>query len=117
MKYLITGGAGFIGSHITERILSEGHSAVVLDNFVTGRESNLSFVNDIKPASGAYRLVKGSITDYNACLDACKGVDVVFHEAALKSVPKSMKDPYGFNDVNINGMLTLLRACKECGVK
>ena len=117
MKYLVTGGAGFIGSHITERILNEGHLAVVLDNFVTGRESNLDFVKDIKPAPGAYRLIKGSITDYNVCLDACKGVDVVFHEAALKSVPKSMKDPYSFNDVNINGMLTLLRACKECGVK
>ena len=138
MKALVTGGAGFIGSHIVERLLKDGHSVVVLDNFSTGREENLSFVSDLLSANryplttnlsanryplnanlsaNRYTLIRGDIRSYETCLKACSGVDVVFHQAALRSVPKSMKAPHDYNDVNIDGTLTLLEAARECKVK
>ena len=129
MKTLITGGAGFIGSHIVERLLKEGNEVVVLDNFSSGKESNLSFVDSYlqRPLServeGAnvprpsYVLIRGDIRDYQTCINACQGVDVILHQAALRSVPKSMKNPYEYNEVNINGTLNMLNAAKEKGVK
>jgi len=117
MKALVTGGAGFIGSHITERLLKEGNSAVVLDNFSSGREENLEFVNNLSLPNNQFSLIRGDIRDYKTCLKSCEGVDVVFHQAALRSVPKSMKDPYSYNAVNIDGTLNILNAAKECGVK
>ena len=117
MKALVTGGAGFIGSHITERLLKEGNSVVVLDNFSSGKEENLSFVKDYGQASINYQLVRGDIREKSACLEACKGVDVIFHQAALRSVPKSMEAPHDYNAVNIDGVLNILEAAKENNVK
>lgn len=116
-KILVTGGAGFIGSHIVERLLKEGISVVVLDNFSSGKRDNLLFVNSCLLKDGQYKLIEGDIRDYSVCCNACKGVDVVLHQAALRSVPKSMDNPYEYNDVNINGTLNVLKAAKECKVK
>jgi len=111
MRFLVTGGAGFIGSHLVERLLAEGHDVVVLDDFSTGRRENLTpFLNRI-------RLIEGSIIDVEVCRRAVGGVDFVLHEAALGSVPRSVIDPVGTNDVNGNGTLNLLLASKEGGVK
>ncbi|MCP4650129.1 MAG: SDR family oxidoreductase [PVC group bacterium] len=116
-KYLVTGGAGFIGSHIVEDLLKQGESVVILDNFFSGKESNLSFISDYEPSAISYQLIRGDICDYEACVKACTGVDYVLHQAALRSVPKSMTDPYEYNEVNINGTLNMLKAAQECGVK
>ncbi|MFH2145699.1 MAG: SDR family oxidoreductase [Candidatus Omnitrophota bacterium] len=116
-KFLVTGGAGFIGSHIVEHILSEGQAVIVLDNFSSGKEANLSFVNESQISSKQYCLIKDDIRDYEACLKACSGVDYVLHQAALRSVPKSMNNPYEYNEVNIGGTLNMLRAAQQCNVK
>jgi len=117
MKFLVTGGAGFIGSHITERLLKEGNEVVVLDNFFSGKESNLSFTTQYARRNTQYVLIRGDIRDAAACNKACEGVDVVFHQAALRSVPKSMSAPLDYNDVNINGTVNLLEACRARKVK
>ncbi len=117
MKALVTGGAGFIGSHITQKLLKDGHSVVVLDNFFSGKESNLSFVSQYAIRDTQYELIRGDIRDYEACMRACHGVDVVFHQAALRSVPRSMTMPREYHDVNINGMLNMLKAAVESGAK
>ncbi|MFH1460542.1 MAG: SDR family oxidoreductase [Candidatus Omnitrophota bacterium] len=116
-KYLVTGGAGFIGSHIVEELLKKGESVVVLDNFSSGREENLSFVSDYTLDANRYTLNRGDIRDLNTCKQACQGIDYVLHQAALRSVPKSMKHPYEYNQVNIDGTLNMLNAARECGVK
>lgn len=112
MKYLVTGGAGFIGSHITEQLLAAGHSVRVLDNFSSGKMENLAGA-----VSGAARerfeLLKGDIRDKAVCEKACESVDFVLHQAALRSVPKSMKDPESYNDVNIAGTLNILQAAAK----
>ncbi|MFC1645784.1 SDR family oxidoreductase [Candidatus Omnitrophota bacterium] len=112
-KYLVTGGAGFIGSHIVERLLKEGNFVRVLDNFSSGKKENLEFTK----GNSNFQLIEGDIRDYGLCLSSTQGVDYVLHQAALRSVPKSMNDPYSYNDVNINGTLNLLRASKENKVK
>lgn len=114
MNFLVTGGAGFIGSHITERLLKEGHSVCVLDNFSSGREENLKFASGLSAAS--YTLIKGDIRNYADCLRAASDVDFCLHQAALRSVPKSLFDPYAYNQVNIDGTLNMLRACREAKV-
>ena len=127
-KYLVTGGAGFIGSHLVEKLLSEGNSVVVLDNFSSGTEDNLFFTSQYSSSVGEtslkggvlgtqYYLLRDDIRNYEACLKACEGVDYVLHQAALRSVPKSMNDPYEYNSVNIDGTLNMLRAAKEHKVK
>ncbi|MBP7217115.1 MAG: SDR family oxidoreductase [Candidatus Omnitrophica bacterium] len=116
MRFLVTGGAGFIGSHITERLLKEGHFVRVLDNFSSGKEENLSFTHDSR-LNTQYELLKGDIRDKSTCDKACAGVDYILHQAALRSVPKSMKDPESYNDVNINGTLYLLQAALKNKVK
>jgi len=115
--FLVTGGAGFIGSNITERLLKEGHSVRVLDNFSSGKEENLSFVKDDPSYNKSYTLIKGDIRDYNTCLEACNGVDYVLHQAALRSVPKSMTMPHEYNEVNIDGIVNMLKASLEKKVK
>ena len=111
MRFLVTGGAGFIGSHLVERLLAEGHDVTVLDDFSTGRRENLA------PFLDRIRLVEGSITDPADCRRAVDRAEFVLHEAALGSVPRSVIDPITTNDVNANGTLNLLLASKEAGVK
>jgi len=114
-RYLVTGGAGFIGSNIAEQLLKDGHYVRVLDNFVSGKEENLAFTYDLRATS--YELIRGDIRDYNTCLRACDGIDYVLHQAALRSVPKSMDKPHEYNEVNIDGMVNVLKAALEKKVK
>jgi nucleoside-diphosphate-sugar epimerase len=116
-RYLVTGGAGFIGSNITERLLKDGHAVVVLDNFSSGKEENLSFAKNSTLSAKRYTLIKGDIRDLSTCQEACHDIDVVFHQAALRSVPKSMNNPIEYNEVNINGTLNMLKAAKQKKVK
>ncbi|MDO8662556.1 MAG: SDR family oxidoreductase [Candidatus Omnitrophota bacterium] len=110
-KFLVTGGAGFIGSHIVEKLVSDNHYVRVLDNFSSGKISNLkSFINKID-------LIKGDIRSKALCFKAAKGMDFVLHQAALRSVPKSMQNPREYNEVNINGTLNMLEAAKENRIK
>ena len=102
MKALVTGGAGFIGSHLVERLLKDGHSVTVLDNFSSGKEENLSFIDNLPLTAIRYTLIRDDICNYDACLEASKDVEVIFHQAALKSVPQSMERPYEYNEVNID---------------
>ena len=112
-KVLVTGGAGFIGSHLAEKLLSAGHSVVVLDNFSTGRRENLvPFA-----AHPAFRLIVGDIRDMEVCRRAAEGVSCVLHEAALGSVPRSVKDPGLSTEVNVSGFVNMLSAACEAGVK
>ena len=113
MRYLVTGGAGFIGSHIVERLLKEGHFVKVLDNFFSGKLENLSFTQGVTN----FELIKGDIRDKATCDAACQNIDYIFHQAALRSVPKSMKDPESYNDVNISGTLNMLQAAAKNKVK
>jgi UDP-N-acetylglucosamine 4-epimerase len=112
-RFLVTGGAGFIGSHIVERLLKDGYVVRVLDNFYSGKEKNLSFT----AGSKNFELIRGDIRDFKACERACKGMDYVMHEAALRSVPKSLDDPHEYNAVNIDGILNMLKAAHEAKVK
>ncbi|MFC1674371.1 SDR family oxidoreductase [Candidatus Omnitrophota bacterium] len=110
-KYLVTGGAGFIGSHISEALIRRGHFVRVLDNFSSGRRENLGgFIGKID-------LLRGDIRNKNTCLKACKGIDHVLHQAALRCVPKSLRDPHKYNEVNINGTLNLLQAAHKFRVR
>ncbi len=111
-SYLVTGGAGFIGSHIVTRLREEGHRVRVLDNFSSGKKENLSAV-----AGPGLEVLEGDICNRKACDEACAGMDYVIHEAALRSVPKSLDDPYSYNRVNIDGTLNLFYAAKAAGVK
>jgi nucleoside-diphosphate-sugar epimerase len=111
MRYLVTGGAGFIGSHLVEHLLEQGEDVVVLDDFSTGRRENLA------PFQGRFELVEASITDYDACRRAVDGADRVLHQAALGSVPRSIDNPHHTHDVNATGTLNVLRAAVDAGVK
>ncbi|MFA5068880.1 MAG: SDR family oxidoreductase [Candidatus Omnitrophota bacterium] len=113
---LVTGGAGFIGSNIVQALLSKGESVRVLDSFITGSKVNLDFAGKFK-GSRHYELLKGDIRDKSALRKALKGVDYVFHQAALRSVPKSVDDPFLTNDINVNGTLRLLFEAKAAEVK
>jgi UDP-glucose 4-epimerase len=109
--FLVTGGAGFIGSHLVEALLKQGHTVRVVDNFSTGKQANLAqFINDIE-------LHKISITDFDALSVAMKGVDYVFHEAAIASVPRSIDDPKTCHDVNVTGTFNVLCTARDAGVK
>lgn len=117
MRFLVTGGAGFIGSHIAERLLKEGHFVRVLDNFSSGKEQNLSFTPDYTLNANRYMLIKGDIRDFDTCLRACDNIDYVLHQAALRSVPKSMTMPHEYNAVNIDGTVNVLEAALKSKVK
>ncbi len=111
MKFLVTGGAGFIGSNIVETLLRRGDSVRVLDNFSTGRRENIAeFKNDIE-------LIEGDIRSYHIVKKAVKDIEVILHEAALPSVPRSINDPITSNEVNVGGTLNILDAAKDAGVK
>jgi len=112
MRFLVTGGAGFIGSHIVETLLKQGHFVRVLDNFSCGKEENLGEC----PRSG-FELIRDDIRDKDTCNRACNGIDYVLHQAALRSVPKSMTTPHDYNAVNIDGTLNMLEAARENKIK
>ncbi|MGA9325320.1 MAG: SDR family oxidoreductase [Salegentibacter sp.] len=112
-KVLITGGAGFIGSNLTEKLLEIGSEVVVLDNFSTGKRENLQKAE----TQENFSLLEGDIRDLEACHKACAGVDFVLHEAALGSVPRSLNDPITSNEVNISGFLNMLVAARDAEVK
>ncbi len=111
MKYLVTGGAGFIGSHITDALVGQGREVVVLDNLSSGHRENLTAVMD------RITLIEGDIRDPETCLRAAKGCDGIFHEAALVSVPDSINRPRDNHDINITGTLNVLEAARANGVK
>jgi nucleoside-diphosphate-sugar epimerase len=120
MTYLVTGGAGFIGSHLVEALLKKGQSVRVLDNFSTGKRDNLTAVlARCQVADGDPRLtiVEGDVRDPKTCSEAVAGIDYVLHQAALPSVPRSIADPIGTTAVNVTGTLNLLWAAKEARVK
>lgn len=110
---LVTGGAGFIGSNIVGFLLENGIKVSVLDNLATGRKSNLEefFGNEL------FTFIEGDITDYEVCLNSLKGIDVVSHQAALGSVPRSIELPHNTHNVNATGFLNMLHATKETGIK
>jgi len=111
MRYLVTGGAGFIGSNIVDELVHRGHDVVVLDDLSTGKEANLTSVR------GKIDLRAGSITDLPVVRAACQGVDYVVHLAARTSVPKSVTDPLETNRVNIDGTLNVLVAARDAKVR
>jgi len=112
-KVLITGGAGFIGSNLVESMLDAGNHVVCLDNFSTGKRENLKEFMD----NPEFRLIEGDIRNYQDCEKSVKGIDFVFHQAALGSVPRSVKDPVTSTDVNIGGFVKMLYASKEAKVR
>lgn len=110
---LITGGAGFIGSNLCEYFLSKGHQVTCLDNFATGHRHNLKdFINHPD-----FSLIEGDIRNLSDCQKAVQGVDYVLHQAALGSVPRSIKDPITTNEVNVSGFLNILVASRDAQVK
>jgi UDP-N-acetylglucosamine 4-epimerase len=112
-RVLVTGGAGFIGSNLVESLLLSGNKVVCIDNFSTGKRKNLAdFINNPD-----FKLIEGDIRNYEDCVKAVENIDIVFHEAALGSVPRSINDPLTTTDVNIGGFVRMLFASKEAGVK
>ncbi len=110
---LVTGGAGFIGSNLCEALLKKGNKVVCLDNFATGKRENVEeFLEDPN-----FILIEGDIRKLEDCLKATKDIDYVLHQAALGSVPRSIKDPITSNDVNVSGFLNMLVASRDNGVK
>ncbi|MER3445990.1 MAG: LPS biosynthesis protein WbpP [Candidatus Dadabacteria bacterium] len=117
-RFLVTGGAGFIGSHIVEELLKRGTRVRVLDNFETGKRENLRFPNlPNDTVDRSLELIEGDIRNLDVCREACDGMDYVLHQAALTSVPKSVNYPGVTNEVNVNGTLNVLLAAKEKGIK
>ncbi len=108
MKYLVTGGAGFIGANVVEQLLSAGHSVTVLDDLSLGKRERV-------PAAAQF--IQGSITDAATCANACAGQDGVFHLAAIPRMPLSIEKPFETNEVNVDGTLRLLIAARDAGVK
>lgn len=113
MKYLVTGGAGFIGSNIVSELLKQGQQVVVLDNFATGKRENILPLMKNENLT----MIEGDLRSFHIVRSAVKGVDYILHQGALPSVPRSINDPITSNDVNILGMLNILEAAKEFGVK
>ena len=113
MKVLVTGGAGFIGSNLCEKLLSMNEEVVCLDNFATGHRKNIAPFLENKN----FTLIEGDIRDINTCHKATEGVGFVLHQAALGSVPRSIEDPITTNEVNVSGFLNMLVAARDAGVK
>jgi nucleoside-diphosphate-sugar epimerase len=109
--YLVTGGAGFIGSHIAETLLNRGEAVRVFDNFATGRESNLAVFK------GRAEFIEGDLRDIETVRKAMRGINVVFHQGALASVPRSIADPVSSLETNINGTQNVLLAARDSGVR
>lgn len=113
IKILITGGAGFIGSNLCEHFLNKGYDVVCLDNYSTGHRKNIEHLF----TNSNFQLIEGDIRNLEDCKTAVEGCDYVLHEAALGSVPRSIKDPIITNDVNISGFLNMLVAARDAKVK
>jgi len=115
MRVLVTGGAGFIGSNLVENLLADQHieRVKVLDNLATGSIDNVEEFN----TSSKFEFIQADIRDYSACLNACDGIDILSHQAALGSVPRSINDPITTNEVNITGTLNVFTAAKEKKIK
>jgi len=111
VKILVTGGGGFIGSHLVDRLNTDGHDVRVLDNFATGKRENLLGLID------SIELVEGDVQSYERAHTAVRGVDVVFHQAALPSVPRSVQDPLTSNATNVTGTLNVLLAARDAEVR
>ena len=114
-KILVTGGAGFIGSNLCESLIADGHEVTCLDNFSTGHIENIQALLDNH--ADQFVLIEGDIRDLETCRKAVAGQDYVLHEAALGSVPRSIKDPATTNAVNIGGFLNMIIAARDAGVK
>ena len=111
-RVLVTGGAGFIGSNLVEKLLSLGAHVSCLDNFATGHRHNIApFMQDSN-----FRLIEADIRELKTCLLACENQDIVFHQAALGSVPRSIHDPITSNDVNVSGFLNMIISARDAGV-
>ena len=117
--WLVTGVAGFIGSNLLEALLSAGQRVVGLDNFATGFQHNLDQVRDAvgREAWARFKFIEGDIRSLETCRAACEGVEIVLHEAALGSVPRSIDDPITSHEVNVSGFLNMLVAARDAGVK
>src|SRR5262245_55558044 len=111
MNILVTGGAGFIGSHLAEALVRKGHRVRVLDDFSSGRSQNLAAV------SGEVEVIEGDCADPPAAARAVKGVEVIYHEAAMPSVARSVSEPVEAHRANATGTLTLLEAARQAGVR
>lgn len=110
---LVTGGAGFIGSNLIDNLLKRDNRVVCLDNFATGKWDNIQpFMGDAN-----FKLIEGDIRDLNVCKEACQGINVVLHQAALGSVPRSINDPITSNEVNVSGFMNMLVAVRDAKVK
>jgi nucleoside-diphosphate-sugar epimerase len=110
MKYLVTGGAGFIGSHIVDRLLADGHQVRILDNFSTGKRENL-------PPDNRVKIIEGDISHFDTVLKAMDGTDAVFHQAAIASVPATIRDPLASARVNYLGTVNVLEAARQAGAR
>lgn len=118
-KWLVTGVAGFIGSNLLEQLLLKGYDVIGLDNFETGKHENLQ---EVKKSVSEFqwknfKFIEGDIRNFEVCQQACDGVDYVLHQAALGSVPRSLKDPINTNSTNIDGFLNMLVAARDASVK
>jgi len=111
MKYLVTGGSGFIGSNIVEELLNRGHQVRILDNFSTGNRQNIEGFQD------KIEVIEGDLRSYHTVMEAVDGMDLVLHQAALPSVPRSVRDPLTTNEVNVAGTLNLLHAALDAEVR
>ncbi len=112
-KVLVTGGAGFIGSNLCDNLISNGNWVTCLDNFATGKRKNIEHLLD----NPKFRLIEGDICNLEVCKTACEEMDVLFHQAAIGSVPRSIANPIYTNDVNISGFLNMLVAARDAGIK
>jgi UDP-N-acetylglucosamine/UDP-N-acetyl-alpha-D-glucosaminouronate 4-epimerase len=110
-NYLVTGGAGFIGSNIVDRLVELGHTVRVLDDFSSGHHKNLD------QAADRIDLIEGTICDFDTCRSACRDVEIVLHQAAVPSVPKSMADPVTSHKANVDGIFNMLLASRDAGVR
>jgi UDP-glucose 4-epimerase len=111
LKFLVTGGGGFVGSNLVESLLNEGHHVKVLDNFSTGKKENIyKFEKDIE-------LIEGDVRNYNSVIEAVRGTEIILHQAALTPAQRSLPDPVLCNEVNINGTINILDAAKKYDVQ
>lgn len=112
-RVLVTGGAGFIGSNLCDNLISNDNLVTCLDNFATGKRKNIEHLLE----NANFKLIEGDICDLDICKSACEGMDLLFHQAAIGSVPRSIANPIYTNDVNISGFLNMLVAARDAGIK